>query len=62
MNKCGQCKYFLGYGDWNLCCSIFHPTPKEKEQGLLFPFGHLCYATTDACDMFEEKVIIYVNK
>ena len=52
---CGKCKHFLGLGDWNLCCDIEHPTPKEKEQGLLFPCGHLCYVYTEACDMFEEE-------
>ena len=52
---CGQCKHFIGMGDWNLCCYIEHPTPKEKEQGLLFPCGHLCYEDTEACDMFDWK-------
>ena len=52
---CYQCKHFIGGGDWNLCCSINHPTPKEKEQGLDFYWGHLCYEDTEACDMFEKK-------
>ena len=54
---CGQCKHFTGAGDWNLCCDIKHPTPKEKEQGLDFSWGHLCYEDTEACDAFEDKVI-----
>jgi hypothetical protein len=40
-------------GDWNLCCKVTHPTPKEAEQGLKFNFGHLCYKDTNACDMFD---------
>lgn len=55
MNKCGTCEHFTGAGDWNLCCNIPHPTPKEKEMGLDFFFGHLCYEDTDACDMYEPK-------
>ena len=31
MNKCGTCKHYIGGGDWNLCCTIKHPTPKEQE-------------------------------
>ena len=52
---CEQCIHFLGMGDWDLCCDISHPTPKEKEQGMTFPCGHLCYKDTEACDMFEDK-------
>lgn len=52
---CGQCSHFLGMGDWNLCCDIRHPTPKEKEHGEYFPCGHLCYEDTEACDEFNEK-------
>ena len=55
MNKCGTCKHFIGGGDWNLCCDIKPPTPKEKEMCLEFYFGHLCYKDTDACDMYEPK-------
>lgn len=55
MNKCGTCEHFTGGGDWNLCCNIPHPTPKEKERGLEFYFGHLCYKDTEACDMYEPK-------
>ena len=56
MDKCGTCKHYTGAGDWNLCCTIHHPTPKEKEMGMTFYFGHLCYENTDACDMYEPKV------
>ena len=55
MNKCGTCKYYIGGGDWNLCCSASHPTPKEKEEGITFIFGHLCYKDTNACDIYEPK-------
>ena len=30
MDKCGTCEHFIGGGDWNLCCDIPHPTPKER--------------------------------
>ena len=43
MDKCGTCEHFIGGDDWNLRCNIPHPTPKEKEMGLEFYFGHLCY-------------------
>ena len=62
MNKCGTCEHFTGAGDWNLCCNIPHPTPKEKEMGLEFYFGHLCYKDTEACDMYEPKGESHVNK
>lgn len=39
MKTCGQCKHYTGAGDWNLCCDIKHPTPKEREQGLDFCEG-----------------------
>lgn len=32
-----------------------YTTPKEKEMGMTFIFGHLCYEDTDACDMYESK-------
>lgn len=54
-HKCGTCKHYIGCGDWNLCCDIPHPTPKEKEMGMTFIFGHLCYEDTGACDMYEPK-------
>lgn len=56
-NTCGQCSHFTGAGDWDLCCTIAHPTPKEKERGLTFDFGHLCYESTEACDMFNSKEV-----
>ena len=62
MDKCGTCKHYIGCGDWNLCCDIPHPTLKEKEMGMTFLFGHLCYEDTDACDMYEPKGANYVNE
>ena len=62
MNKCGTCKYYIGGGDWNLCCTVQHPTPKEQEKGMTFTFGHFCYKNTDACDMYERKEKDYVNE
>ena len=53
---CGNCVHFLGGGDWDLCCDVRHPTPREKSFGLMFYAGHLCYEDTLGCDMFEEKV------
>ena len=44
---CKDCKYFLGGGDWNLCCSKPH-----EDEGWM---GWLCYEDTQACDEFEEK-------
>lgn len=37
---CGSCRYFIGWGDWGLCCTI-------KED--------LCYADTPACEDYTEK-------
>lgn len=36
---CGDCKYFLGCGDWDLCCSL------QKRR--------LCYEDNKACEDFE---------
>ena len=54
LKHCYQCKHFLDGLDWNLCCDISHPTPKEREEGKLFQFGHLCSKDTNACDAFEQ--------
>ena len=54
LKHCYQCKNFIGEGDWDLCCKVEHPTPKEREQGLNFEFGYLCYKETIACDAFEQ--------
>lgn len=53
---CGNCAYYMGGGDWNLCCMIQHPTPDEQKAGVTYPFGHLCYEDTSACDMFKESL------
>ena len=40
---CGNCKHFIGGGDWNLCCDLQYD---------------LCYDWTPACDQYsysEEK-------
>lgn len=52
---CVECSHYIGCGDWDLCCDIPHPTEKEKEQEMMFPYGHLCYEDTPTCDMFEER-------
>lgn len=47
MNKtCGECENYIGMGDWDLCC-------KEEHDPSEFPFGHLCYEDTPACDKFK---------
>ena len=53
---CIQCKYFIGAGDWNLCCTQKHPTIEEKVIGEQFALGYLCYEDTESCDLFEEKI------
>lgn len=45
-HTCSECEFFIGGGDWNLCC--------EKEH-TGYPMGFLCYENTPACEMFEEK-------
>jgi hypothetical protein len=52
---CGNCTHYMGGGDWNLCCDIKHPTRWEKMVGVTYPFGHLCYENTPACDAFEPE-------
>ena len=37
---CKDCKYFLGMGDWDLCCS--------KKSGL-------CYENTVVCELFAPE-------
>lgn len=38
MKKCGECKHYIGGGDWNLCCQL--------------KYG-LCYRDTEACEKYE---------
>lgn len=38
MAKCGSCKFFIGAGDYNLCC--------EKH-------SWLCYRDTEGCELYE---------
>ena len=43
-NACGSCQFFIGAGDFNLCC--------EKH-------SWLCYRDSEACELYEyskEKV------
>lgn len=46
---CKNCKYFIGAGDWDLCCS--KPPCKSKDSWC----GFLCYEDTEACENFKEK-------
>lgn len=52
---CGNCTHYMGGGDWNLCCAIQHPTQGEQATGVTYPFGHLCYEDTPACDAFHWR-------
>ena len=49
MNTCKDCKYFMGMGDWDLCCS--KPPARAKDSWC----GFLCYEDTGACENFKEK-------
>jgi hypothetical protein len=40
VNRCKECKYFRGGGDFGTCCSKRY---------------NLCYETTVACEYFEFK-------
>ena len=44
--ECGECVHYIGGGDWDLCCELPHPE---------YPYGHLCYEWTKACERFEGK-------
>lgn len=45
-HTCSECEFFLGGGDWNLCC-------EKEHKG--YPCGFLCYEDTPVCEMFEKK-------
>ena len=47
-NTCKDCIYFMGFGDWNLCCS-------KREKNQQYPSGFLCYEDTIACEFFDSK-------
>jgi hypothetical protein len=49
MKTCKDCKYFMGMGDWDLCCS--KPPARAKDSWC----GFLCYEDTEACENFKEK-------
>ena len=40
MIVCGQCKYYLGGGDWNLCCS------KKYD---------LVHEDSEICELFDKQ-------
>jgi RNA polymerase subunit RPABC4/transcription elongation factor Spt4 len=46
---CKDCKYFIGGGDWDLCCSM--PPASAKDSWC----GFLCYEDTEACENFKAK-------
>ena len=57
---CKTCAYKQIIGEWgdrDRCYTIQHSTPKEKEKGMVFIFGHLCYEGTDACDSYKSKEV-----
>ena len=49
MKTCKDCKYFMGMGDWDLCCA--KPPVRAKDSWC----GFLCYEDTEACENFKEK-------
>lgn len=49
---CKDCKYFMGMGDWDLCCS--KPPARAKDSWC----GFLCYEDTEACENFKPKLCI----
>lgn len=48
---CKTCRYFIGGGDWDLCCS--NP-PKSAKDNFC---GFLCYEDTEACENFKGEEI-----
>jgi hypothetical protein len=46
--KCGNCEFFIGGGDWDLCCS--NP-PKDEVSWV----GFLCYEDTEPCHNYKYK-------
>ena len=40
-SSCGECKHYMGYGDWDLCCRL------QKRR--------LCYENTESCEALEER-------
>ena len=46
---CKACRYFIGGGDWDLCCS--NPPKRAKDSFC----GFLCYEDTESCENFKEK-------
>jgi hypothetical protein len=52
---CKDCKYFIGGGDWDLCCK----NPPEDKVGWC---GFLCYEDTEACENFKPLRHIKLRK
>ncbi len=48
---CKTCGYFIGGGDWDLCCS--NPPKRAKDSFC----GFLCYEDTEACENFKDEEI-----
>ena len=48
-NYCNDCQYFIGGGDWDLCCK----NPPKDQVGY---YGFLCYEDTPACENFKIKL------
>lgn len=46
MYTCGNCKKFIGGGDWNLCCREHHE---------VYPLGFICYKDSGICEKYEGK-------
>ena len=43
---CGNCKKFIGGGDWNICCREHHE---------VYPLGFICYKDSGICEKYEGK-------
>lgn len=55
MKTCKDCEYFIGAGDWNLCCS--NPPASAKDNYC----GFLCYEDTEACENFKPTKENLIN-
>ena len=49
-NKCGNCKFYTGLGDWGLSCT--NPAPEAVGW-----CGVLVYEESEACSNFKEKLL-----
>ena len=55
MKTCKDCEYFIGAGDWDLCCS--NPPARAKDSCC----GFLCYEDTEACENFKPTKENLIN-